>query len=747
MPGQSARRPLAPRRDVSGRPVELGDAGLDRFFHPTTVAVVGASDQDGRPNTGMTRQLHQWAVRMGATFYPVHPTRRTVFDVPCVPSVADLPDGVDVVAFVVADPTDAIGQAAGKGFGFAVVFAAGFAELGADGRTAQASLADLVRASGMRLLGPNTNLNAFETFRTDLDGPAIALISQSGHQGRPIFQAQELGVRLAYWAPTGNEGDLEVADFIRYFADQDDIGAIAAYVEGFRDGRRLLLAADHAADRGVPVVMVKVGRTDEGRSMAGSHTGKLAGTDAVADGALRQAGIVRVEGLDELSDTAQLLARAKPPSGDGVVIYSISGGTGAHMADIGASRGLRLPRLSDETQQRLWEWIPRYLRVSNPVDNGGHPVGDWRGRKILDTLVADPDVAVIVAPITGAFPPMSDRLAQDLVDVAETTDKPICVIWGSPAGDEAAYRSILLGSRRVVVFRTFANCATALRGYFDYYDFLARRRSPFADLATEPSPAKAVATKVVDESRTAGAAARSAAVGGAALSELASAAVLDAYGIPSAATRLCRSAAEAVAAADDLGYPVVLKAAGGGIAHKSDAGLVRLDVATATDVATAYDDLVARAAAVAGAGPIDGIVVAEMVRDGVETVVGLSQDQVFGPTVMVGLGGVFVEVLGDVAFRVPPFDRDEARRMLAELRGRSLLTGARGRAPADVDALLDAILAVQCLGMELARTVREVDINPLLVRDAGQGAVALDALVVPEPPHDGPRAGRQTPIQ
>jgi acetate---CoA ligase (ADP-forming) len=744
VPGQSA-----PRRDVSGRPVELDDADLDRFFHPATVAVVGASDQDGRPNTGMTRQLHQWAVRMGATFYPVHPIRPTVFDVPCVPSVADLPDGVDVVAFVVADPIEAIGQAAGKGFGFAVVFAAGFAELGEDGRAAQASLADLVRASGMRLLGPNTNLNAFESFRTDLDGPAIALISQSGHQGRPIFQAQALGVRLAYWAPTGNEGDLEVADFIRYFADQDDVGAIAAYVEGFEDGRRLLLAADHAAERRVPVVMVKVGRTDEGRSMAGSHTGKLAGADAVADAALRQAGIVRVEGLDELSDTAQLLARAKPPTGDGVVIYSISGGTGAHMADVGASHGLRLPRLSPETQEQLWEWIPRYLRVSNPVDNGGHPVGDWRGRKILDALVADPDVDVLVAPITGAFPPMSDRLAQDLVDVAETTDKPICVIWGSPVGDEAAYRSILLGSRRVVVFRTFANCATALRGYFDYHGFLARRRSPFADLGTEPSPAKAVATKVIAESRTAGRSARSEVVGGAALSEAAggtalseidSAAVLDAYGVPSAAARLCRSAAEAAAAADDLGYPVVLKAGGGGIAHKSDAGLVRLGVATADDVAAAYDDLVARAATVvaaAGTAPIDGIVVAEMVRGGVETVVGLSQDPVFGPTVMVGLGGVFVEVLGDVAFRVPPFDRDEARRMLAELRGWPLLAGARGRPPADVDALLGAVMAIQSLGMELAGTVREVDINPLLVRDDGQGVVALDALVVPEPSNGG----------
>ncbi|HVX19976.1 MAG TPA: acetate--CoA ligase family protein [Acidimicrobiales bacterium] len=729
---------VPPDVDVSGRPVTLEDADLDRFFHPTTVAVVGASDEEGRPNTGITRQLHQWAQRMGATFFPVHPKRATVFDTPCVPSVAALPDGVDVLAFVVSDPVDAIRQAAGKGFGFAVVFTAGFAELGADGRAAQAALTAEVRATGMRLLGPNTNLNAFEQFRTDLDGPAVALISQSGHQGRPIFQTQELGVRLAYWAPTGNEGDLEVADFVRYFADQPKVGAIAAYVEGFKDGRSLLLAADHAARRKVPVVMVKVGRTEEGRSMAGSHTGKLAGADAVAGAALRQAGIVRVEGLDELADTAVLLARARPPTGDGVVITSISGGTGAHMADVCASRGLRLPRLSQATQDRLHEWIPSYLRVSNPVDNGGHPVGDWRGRKILDTLVADPDVGVLVAPITGAFPPMSDKLAQDLVDVAETTDKPVCVIWGSPVGTEAAYRDILLGSRKIAVFRTFANCATAVRAYFDYYDFQRRYRSPFAGLSpapsAAPSAARAVAEGVLAERAPSGGALSGGALSKRTLSEWDSGRVLQAYGIRTPAARLCTSADEAVAAAADVGYPVVLKACGGAVAHKSDAGLVRLGVADAAAVAAAYDDLVARAPVA-----IEGVIVAEMVGGGVETVVGLSQDPVFGPTVMVGLGGVLVEVLGDVAFRVPPFDRDEARRMVAELKGFPLLTGVRGRWPADVEALLDAVMAVQAVGMELAGTVAEVDVNPLLVLDEGRGAVALDALVVVE--HGGTEDG------
>src|SRR3954453_20572792 len=468
---------------MSGRPTRLREVDLDRFFHPNAVAVIGASDTEGKPNTGITRQLRAWADRVGATLYPVNPGRETVDGLRCYPSVTDIDGDVDVAALLVGDPVTALGAVVEKKIAFAVIFASGFAEVGEDGAAAQQRLLGVIEGSDTHVLGPNTNLNAFEVFRSDLDGPSTALISQSGHQGRPIFQAQELGIRVSHWAPTGNEVDLEFADFAAYFSDQPEVGVVAAYIEGFKDGRTLLLAADHAADQGVPIVCVKVGRTDEGRSMASSHTGKLTGADAVITAAMKQYGVTRVRELDELLDVSQLLARAKPPTADGVVVYAISGGTGAHMADLVAEAGLRLPQLSEATQEQLYEWIPRYLRVSNPVDNGGHPVGDWRGRKILDTLLADPDVGALICPITGAFPPMSDKLAQDLVDVAETTDKPGCVIWGSPAGAESAYREILLSSRKISVFRAFGNCVTALRAWVDWHEFLGRRRSPFAELS------------------------------------------------------------------------------------------------------------------------------------------------------------------------------------------------------------------------------------------------------------------------
>ncbi|WP_326729114.1 acetate--CoA ligase family protein [Streptomyces phaeochromogenes] len=700
--------------DVSGRPLYAGVPDLDRFFRPERVAVVGASDAEGRPNTGITRQLLAWSERVGARLYPVHPTRESVFGIPCVAAVADLPEEVDLAVLLVSDPLPVIEELAETKVKFAVAFASGFAETGAEGAAAQARLAAAVERSGLRLLGPNTNLNAFEKFREDLDGPAIALITQSGHQGRPVFTMQELGVRLSHWAPTGNEADLESADFISYFAEQPEVGAIACYVEGLKDGRSFLLAADRAARRGVPVVAVKVGRTETGARTAASHTGKLTGADAVVDAAMRQYGVIRVDGLDELQDTAALLARARPPSADGVVVYSISGGTGAHFSDLATEAGLSLPRLSPGKQAELHEWIPEYLDVSNPVDNGGHPVGDWRGRKIIDAILADPGVGVLICPITGPFPPMSDKLAQDLVDAAEETDKLVCVVWGSPVGTEAAYRETLLGSSRVATFRTFSNCITAVRAHLEHARFSSFYRSPFDEAPRTSSPSFRKAQALMRPGQQ--------------LSEHAAKQLLRAYGIRVPREQLVTSAAASVRAAGLVGYPVVMKASGAQLAHKTELGLVKIGLTSASQVRDAYRDLtdIARYEDV----PLDGVLVCQMVEPGVEMVVGVTQDELFGPTVTVGLGGVLVEVLRDSAVRVPPFGEDQARSMLSELRGRALLDGVRGRPPADLDALVEVVLRVQRMALELDGELSELDINPLMVLPRGQGAVALDALAV-----------------
>ncbi|MFB7289503.1 acetate--CoA ligase family protein [Actinacidiphila glaucinigra] len=700
--------------DVSGRPLHACVPDLDRFFRPDSLAVVGASDAEGRPNTGITRQLVTWAERVGARLHPVNPGRASVFGLPCHASVADLPEPVDLAVLLVADPLPVLEQLTGAKARFAVVFASGFAETGEAGAAAQERLGRAVAGSGLRLLGPNTNLNAFQAFREDLPGPAIALITQSGHQGRPVYALQELGIRLSHWAPTGNEADLETADFLSYFAGRAEVGAIAVYAEGLKDGRSFTLAADRAARNKVPVVMVKVGRTETGTRAAATHTGKLTGSDAVADAAFRQFGVIRVDGLDELQDTAALLARARPPLAEGVAVYSISGGTGAHFADLATAAGLPLPTLPEAKQAELHQWIPEYLNVSNPVDSGGHPVGDWRGRKIIDAILADPGVGVLVCPITGPFPPMSDRLALDLAEAAEATDKLVCVIWGSPVGTEEAYRTTLLGSSRVATFRTFGNCVTAVRAWLDHHRFTAGYRSPFDDAPRTPSSSARKARALLHPGRR--------------LSEHAAKQLLRAYGIRVPREQLVTSAAGAVRAAAQVGYPVVMKASADRLAHKTELGLVKIGLTSASQVRDAYRELadIARYESL----ELDGVLVCQMVERGVEMVVGISQDPLFGPTVTAGLGGVLVEVLRDTAVRVPPFDAGTARDMLRELRGSRLLDGVRGAPPADTDALVDVILRVQRMALELGDGLAELDINPLMVLPRGQGACALDALAV-----------------
>lgn len=703
---------------MSGRALELRDVDLDRFLHPRAVAVIGASDTARKPNTAMTRKIKAWADHHGATFYPVHPKYETVAGVRCYPTVFEVPGDIDLAVILTGKAVDTFEEVLQRKAAFAVIFAAGFAEAGKQGEVLQRRLEQLVADGEVRLLGPNTNLNAFEEFRDDLTGPSIALITQSGHQGRPVFQGQEIGIRLSHWAPTGNEVDLEFADFARYFADQRDVGVIAAYIEGFKDGRTLMLAADHAARLRKPIVVVKVGRTDEGESMAMAHTGHLTGSDAVASAVFRQFGITRADALDDLLDTSAAFARTKPAVGDGIGIYAISGGTGAHMADMVAAAGLRIPELTKETQRALHGGlIPGYLRVSNPVDCGGPPVADARGRRILDLLVADPNVDVLVVPITGAVEMFSEPFTRDLVDAAKTTDKPIFVVWGAPPGtDDTYYLRLLDGG--LPVFRTFSNCVKALEAYVEYWKFADRYESPFEDPPTRPGPAAGKARRLL------GAAAR-----GEALSEHASKQVLRAYGIRSSRDVVCENAAQAVKAATTIAYPVVMKVSSRDLLHKSDLGLVRTGVGSAREVRAVYDDLIRRARRAGGKNArIDGVLVCETVSHGVETVVGISRDPLFGPVVMVGLGGVFVEVLEDVAFRVPPFGRPEAERMVRELRGFPLLQGARGAKPSDVGALVDVIMRVQRLATELAGDVREVDVNPLIVRP--RGAVALDALVV-----------------
>jgi acetate---CoA ligase (ADP-forming) len=682
---------------------------LERFFHPRTIAVVGASDDKTRPGYALLRKVVARAERDGGKVFGVNPRLTKIDEIPCYPTLGDVPADVDVAVIMIGDAEQGVRDAVAKRCTFAIVFTAGFREVGEAGAKREEELARIAREGGVRLFGPNTNVNAFEMF-PDVSGRKIGLITQSGHQGRPIAQGVELNIGVKHWAPTGNEADLEFADFVEFFADDPEIAVIAAYIEGFKSIDRLRAAAEKAARAGKPIVLVKVGRTEAGQKMAMAHTGHLTGSDAVHDAFFRQYGIIRVDDLDELLETSAMFCRMPKPLQDGVCVYAISGGTGAHVADLCAHQGLRLPTLEPSTQERLRELIPDYLTVSNPVDNGAQSVRKpGANRQLMEIALDDPNIGILVCPITGILPSMSKIVTTDIVEAYKAARKPVVAIWGSPVTDEEGYRILVDG--QVPLFRSFRAAVTGLRRWLDYWAWQER---------FEPRPMTPARIPEGLETMLAGSGP---------LSEMDSATVASNYSIPFPWSDVAEDEAGAERLARRRGPALVMKACGPGILHKSDAGLVRVGVAV-DEAAAVFRELESAARAHAGEGGYEGVLVQPMVSGGEEVIVGFSQDVQFGPVVLFGLGGIFVEVLKDVSLRVAPLTRRDAEEMIREVRAFPLLDGARGRPKADIEALIELVLNVSRMAMDLRERVAELDLNPVRVMPAGEGVIALDCLLV-----------------
>lgn len=685
---------------------------IERFLHPTGVAIIG----------GIVRTASEEATRArydalygAGTWHLVSPRGGAVGTIAIHTALADVPVALDLAVITVppAACASVVEECGRAGVEFAVVFSSGFSEVGPEGAELERELADAGRRHGVRLFGPNTNTNAFEA-QPEVSGyryGKIGLVTQSGHNGRPVVEGASLGIAFSRQVPCGNEVDFDVCDFIEYFAYDDDTAVVAGYIEGFRDIGRLRRALEACHAQGKPVVLLKIGSTRAGSRMAASHTGHLTGSDAIIDGLFAQYDVVRVRDLDELLETAALLAKLPHTTGPNVALYSISGGSGTLMAEQAELAGLPIPSLSTSTQQAVHELLPGYLTVSNPVDNGGtfvtsRPAAERT--RVLEIVMADDAVDVLVVGVTGAMTAMSLPVCEDLLALAESgTTKPIVVTWNSPKTDEPGY-DLLLQSQ-LPVFRSFRNCFGALRRFDDWRAGLDEVRSRPA-----PEPLAPDVTRLVDG------------LDGGVLGAEPSRTLLAAAGIPYVHETLASSSSEAAAAAAAIGGPVAMKLSSPDIPHKTDAGLVRLGV-TPNEVADTYAELIAVAHAVAPHAVIDGVVVQQMVEDGVEVIVGITTDPVVGPSLLVGLGGVFTEVLADAAVRPLPVDAGDIRAMLSSLRGFPLLDGARGRPPCDLDAVVDIGLGVARLAATLGPRLVELDLNPVVVGE--KGAVALDALI------------------
>jgi acyl-CoA synthetase (NDP forming) len=689
---------------------------LEEFFHPKAVALVGSVNRNAKPE----RLRASYGERWGDRWYLVNAKGGSIGDIPVYEHVTDIPAKVTLAVVnvgtrLVARTVEECGK---HGVPYVLIFTAGFSEVGDAGAALEREVGEVARRYGIRVFGPNTNTNAFEVLPEPPTrrGGRIGLVTQSGHQGRPLVQGTEFGVAFSRWVPTGNELDLEAADFIEYFAYDDDTAVIAGYFEGFKDPAKLRRALEAANAQGKPVVALKMGSTEAGTRMASSHTGHLAGSDAVIEGLFAQYGVVRVRDLDELLETAALFAKLPAGTGGRCCLYSISGGSGTLMAEVAESSGVPVPALSARTQAGLREMIPDYLTVANPVDNGAQflvsaPVEDRK--RVFDLIAADPAVDVIVIGLTGALGRLTDRFAEDIVAFIDEVPKPVVVTWNSFKTDEQGFKTLI--DAGVPLFRSFRNCFAALRTFAQYQHASSsfRLRKPVASRL--PKEAAAALTD-------------SGAHGPTPLGVDASRDLLEAFGVPLAGEGLAQSAAEAARMATDIGFPVVMKIASPDFPHKSDAGLVRLSVGSATEAKAVYTELVERATRAKRAARIEGVQIQEQVEGGTEMIVGVTRDAVFGPAVLVGTGGVFAEILADVAVRPLPIDRRDAQEMVEGLRGYPLLAGARGRERGDIKALVDVVLAVARLASACGDRLVELDLNPVVVRR--NGAVAVDSLVV-----------------
>ncbi|MFZ5584977.1 MAG: acetate--CoA ligase family protein [Thermodesulfobacteriota bacterium] len=695
---------------------------FEAFFRPQQVAVIGASGQPGKVGYDVLHNLLTQGYK--GRIIPVNPKADAILGVPAVKQIKDLPQDLDlaVIAIKAHLVPEAVAELAAIGTKAVVVVSAGFKEVGGRGRELEAELRRVVRANpGLRLIGPNcvgimdtaVSLNA--SFAGMMPRPGrLGFFSQSGAMGLAILDwSLDNNIGFSKFISLGNKADLTEVEVLELMAEDPDTKVILGYLEAVEDGRRFMEVARRVT-RVKPVVLVKSGVTSAGARAASSHTGALAGADAAYDAAFRQCGVMRVRSMRELFGLALALAHQPLPAGPGLGILTNSGGPGIICADAAEGHGLHMGSLRPESADELREFLPAIASVYNPVDiTGGAPAAMYR--RSLEVMLADPglDAAVVITTPTATLKAID--VAREICAVP--AKKPVfAVIMGAHSVGEGRDECMRHG---LPAYEFPEDAVAALKGMLDYRAWReAKPRTPELVAGDKAQVAEIIA-----------AARRQGRVN---LSETEARTCFAAYGVPVARSVAAATSEEAVAAARALGLPVVMKIDSPAISHKSDVGGVAVGLGSESAVAEAFHDMTGRIRRISPDAYIRGVLVQEMIRGGRETIVGFSRDPQFGPLLMFGLGGIYVEVLKDVSFRVAPIARADADEMVRGIRSFPLLRGVRGESPADLMALAGVLLALGSLAHDFP-DLAEADINPLLVLPRGQGAMAVDARIALTP--------------
>lgn len=681
---------------------------LDALLRPRSIAIAGVSDKPGKLGSLPLQFLRKFGY--DGDIYPINAKLDEVMGLECYPSLASIGRQVDLlIVAIAAERTAALLDECAHGqVRFALVFASNYAETGEPGARAQRELVELARRKGTRIVGPNsvgvvnlwsrTVASISQVFdRSELAPGPVAFVSQSGAVGTAITAlAHEQRIGVGHFVSTGNEADLEFSDFCDAFVDDPNVSVIAGYVESIRDGAKFQRVARRALEAGKPIVLVKVGTTDVGRRAVRSHTGALAGSNEVYDAVFAANGIVRAQSIEAMLDCLKLFV-AYPRSSSGshsnrVAVLSHSGGAGVMMADAAIGLGLDMPSPSPDLAATLRARLPPYAALDNPVDMTANVIFDpplMTGTMLDMARSGEYDAVMLCVNLIWRH---GDALADALIAARDAADRLLAVAWiAALPGPQQR-----LAEAGVAVFEDPVRCvrAVAARMRWD-----RTRRAALDDAApfVPPNAITVDGMRYVDQH-----------------------ALLESHGIPLAPSRLVRDRDEALHAARDLGFPVATKLIAASLPHKSDAGAVVLDIGDERALLNAVDQLLAIPCV-----DREGVVVQRMIVDAnaVELFVGFTQDPTFGPVVLFGLGGIYVETLREVVMRPAPFDADAARRMIGNARFAPLLLGARGRKAIAIDALAELLSRVAGLAAE-ARSIATLDLNPVIASPSG--AIVVD---------------------
>ena len=689
---------------------------LDKaFFNPSSVAIIGAAREPHKLGYSVLQNILQYGFK--GRVYPINPTASEILGLSCYSRVTDVPDTVEL-AIVVVPPRvvpQVISDCGQKGVRGAVVITAGFREIGPEGLKLEKETLALARRYSIKLLGPNclgfidttSSLNASFAAGMPTKGN-IAFMSQSGALCQAILDwSKDSGIGFSKFISLGNKADITETDIMEVLKEDGATKVIIAYLEGVTEGERFRQVAV-AVTRVKPIILVKAGSTAAGARAASSHTGTLAGFDAAYDAVFKQTGVLRATSIENLFDFAFAFAYQPILQGDRLAIVTNAGGPGIMASDACERAGLQLASFSKETIDRLRSELPATANLYNPVD----VIGDadpGRYDLALQAVLSDSNVDGVLVLLTPQAVTNVDETAEIILRAAADSPKPIFASFmGGPAVAEGT-RSLTL--RGIPSYPFPERAVSSFTAMSRYRQWLERKTQPPEPLKVDAQSAQAI----LDEAKR---------LGRSLLSDMEARQVMEAYGLPIPASRLAGSADEAVSNAADIGYPVVMKIVSPDILHKTDIGGVRVALESPEAVRNAYIEIVENARRLMPQAQILGVDIQTMVR-GREVILGVSRDPQFGPLLMFGLGGVYVEILKDVSFRVAPITQLDAVDMIQEIRSYPLLAGVRGEKTADIQAIVECLLRLSQLVTDFPQIV-ELDINPLMVGEAGKGAIAVD---------------------